>query len=296
VTTQELDALVGLLASRPKLENPTPELLRERFGKLADFLPGPDDIICEPVDAGGAPGEFISAPGADASRCIYYLHGGGYVIGSVASHRILTYDLSKASGVRVLSMDYRLAPEHPFPAGLEDAVSGYKWLLDTGIKPEHVVIAGDSAGGGLTVAALLAIRDRGLPLPAGAVCFSPWIDLLGEGESMTTRADVDPMIQKEGLLWYTDLYMASGDPRDPLASPLYADLSGLPPMLIQVGDAETLLDDSTRLVALLKTAGVSVEFEVWDKMIHVWQLFAPVLSEGRDAIDKAGTFIAGRVR
>ena len=200
MTTQELDALVGLLTSRPKLENSTPELLRERFGRLVDFLPAPDDMVSEPVDAGGVPGEFISMPGADASRCIYYLHGGGYVIGSVASHRILTYDLSKASGVRVLSMDYRLAPEHPFPVGLEDAVSGYKWLLDTGIKPAHVVIAGDSAGGGLAVATLLAMRNQGLPLPAGAVCFSPWIDLLGEGESMTTRADIDPMIQKDGML------------------------------------------------------------------------------------------------
>jgi monoterpene epsilon-lactone hydrolase len=159
-----------------------------------------------------------------------------------------------------------------------------------------VIIAGDSAGGGLTVATLLVIRNQGLPLPAGAVCFSPWIDLLGEGESMTTRAGVDPMIQKDGLLWYTDLYMAGGDPRDPLASPLYADLSGLPPMLIQVGDAETLLDDSKRLVALLKAAGVSVEFEVWEKMIHVWQLFAPILLEGRGAIENAGAFIAGRVR
>jgi epsilon-lactone hydrolase len=296
VTTRELEALVGLLTSRPKPDNPTPELLRERFGKLADFLPAPDDIASESVNANGVPGEFISAPGADASRCIYYLHGGGYVIGSVASHRILTYDLSKASGIRVLSMDYRLAPENPFPAGLEDAVSGYRWLLESGIKPEHVAIAGDSAGGGLAVATLLALRDRGLPMPAAAVCFSPWVDLLGEGESMATRADVDPMIQKDGLLWYTGLYMADGDPRDPLASPLYADLSGLPPVLIQVGDAETLLDDSTRLADRLENAGVSVEFKVWDRMIHVWQLFAPILSEGRDAIGEAGAFMAAKLR
>ena len=296
MTVGELDSLVELLTSRPKPPDPTPEMLRERFDNLADFLPGPDDLISEPVDAGGVPGEFISAPGADASRCIYYLHGGGYVIGNVNTHRVLGYDLSKASGARVLSMDYRLAPEHPFPAGLEDAVTGYQWLLETGVKPEHVVIAGDSAGGGLTVATLLALRDRGLPLPAAAVCFSPWVDLLGEGDSMRTRAEVDPMVQKDALLWYTGLYMAGGDPRDPLASPLYADLSGLPPILIQVGDAETLLDDSTRLTDRLKAAGVSVELEVWDRMIHVWQLFAPVLSEGREAIDKAGVFIAAKVR
>lgn len=296
MTAQELESLVGLLTSRPKPPNPTPELLRERFDKLADFLPGPADVVSQPVDADGVAGEFISAPGADASRCIYYLHGGGYVIGNVNTHRVLAYDLSKASGTRVLSMDYRLAPEDPFPAGLEDAVTGYQWLLASGIKPEHVVIAGDSAGGGLAVATLLALRERALPLPAAAVCFSPWVDLLGEGESMRTRADVDPMVQKDALLWYTDLYMAGADPRDPLASPLYADLSGLPPVLIQVGDAETLLDDSTRLAEKLRAAGVNVELEVWDRMIHVWQLFAPVLSEGREAIEKAGAFIAGKLR
>jgi monoterpene epsilon-lactone hydrolase len=296
MTDQELKSLVDLLTSRPRPDNPTPELLRERFGKIADFLPKPVDITSAPVDAGGARGEFISAPGADASRCIYYLHGGGYVIGSVNTHRVLAYDLSKASGARVLSMEYRLAPEHPFPAGLEDAVTGYRWLLESGVNAEHVVIAGDSAGGGLTVATLLALRDRGIALPAAAVCFSPWVDLLGEGASMRTRADVDPMVQKEPLLWYTGLYMAGGDPKNPLASPLYADLSGLPPILIQVGDAETLLDDSTRLEAKLKAAGVSVELQIWDRMIHVWQLFAPVLSEGREAIDKAGAFISRKIR
>lgn len=296
MTDQELNTLIDLLKSKPKPPDPTPEMLRERFDKLADFLPSPSDIQSEPVTANGVPGAFISAPGADPSRCIYYLHGGGYVIGSVNTHRVLGYDLSKASGARVLSMDYRLAPEHPFPAGLEDAVAGYQWLLDSGVKPEHVVIAGDSAGGGLTVATLLALRDRGIALPAAAVCFSPWVDLLGEGASMATRAAVDPMVQKEALVWYTGLYMAGGDPKDPLASPLHADLSGLPPTLIQVGDAETLLDDSTRLAEKMKAAGVEVELEVWDRMIHVWQLFAPILSEGREAIAKAGAFVAARTR
>jgi monoterpene epsilon-lactone hydrolase len=296
MTVQELNSLLGLLTSRPKPLDPTPEMLRERFDKLADFLPSPDDLIYEPVDADGVPGAFISAPGADVSRCVYYLHGGGYVIGSVATHRILAYDLSKASGVRVLSMEYSLAPEHPFPAGLEDAVAGYKWLLQSGIAPEHIAIAGDSAGGGLAVATLLALRDRGIPLPAAAVCFSPWVDLEGAGESMSSRADVDPMVQKAGLLWYTGLYMAGGDPRDPLASPLHGALSGLPSMLIQVGDCETLLDDATRLAERLRAAGVPVELDVWDRMIHVWQLFAPILSEGRDAIDKAGVFIAGKLK
>jgi monoterpene epsilon-lactone hydrolase len=296
MTDTELNTLIDLLTSRPKPPNPTPEMLRERFDKLADFLPTPDDIQSEPVTANGVAGEFIAAPGADPTRCIYYLHGGGYVIGNVNTHRVLAYDLSKASGARVLSMDYGLAPEHPFPAGLEDAVKGYQWLLASGVQPEHTVIAGDSAGGGLAVATLLALRDRGVALPAAAVCFSPWVDLLGEGASMTTRADADPMVQKDALLFYTDLYMAGGDPKDPLASPLYADLAGLPPTLIQVGDAETLLDDSTRLAAQMKAAGVEVELEVWDKMIHVWQLFAPILSEGREAVAKAGAFVAAKTR
>ena len=296
MTDTELNTLIDLLTSRPKPPNPTPEMLRERFDKLADFLSTPDDIQSEPVSANGVAGEFISAPGADPARCIYYLHGGGYVIGNVNTHRVLAYDLSKASGARVLSMDYGLAPEHPFPAGLEDAVSGYQWLLASGVQPEHAVIAGDSAGGGLAVATLLALRDRGVALPAAAVCFSPWVDLLGEGASMTTRADADPMVQKDALLFYSDLYMAGGDPKDPLASPLYADLAGLPPTLIQVGDAETLLDDSTRLAAQMKAAGVEVELEVWDKMIHVWQLFAPILSEGREAVAKAGAFVAAKTR
>ena len=295
MTVQELDSLLGLLTSRPKPLDPTPKMLRERFDKLVDFLPSPDDLICESVDAGGVPGAFISAPGVDDSRCVYYLHGGGYVIGSVVTHRVLAYDLSKAPGVRVLSIDYRLAPEHPFPAGLEDSIAGYQWLLQSGVAPEHVVIAGDSAGGGLAVATLLALRDRGIPLPAAAVCFSPWVDLESTGDSMSSRADVDPMVQKDGLLWYTGLYMAGGDPRDPLASPLHGALSGLPSMLIQVGDCETLLDDSTRLAASLRAAGGTIELEVWDRMIHVWQLFAPILSEGRAAIDKAGAFIAGKL-
>lgn len=295
MTIQELASLRELLTSRPKPDNPTPELLRERFEKLADFLPAPPDHDYQAINAGGVPGAFISAKGADPSRCIYYLHGGGYVIGGIASHRGLAQGLSQASGARVLSMDYRMAPEHPFPAAVEDAVAGYRWLLESGTDPAHLVIAGDSAGGGLAMAALLSIRDQGIPLPAAAVCFSPWVDLEGTGQSMETRADVDPMVQKEGLLWYTGLYMNGADPRDPLASPLHAELSGLPPILIQVGDAETLLDDSIRLADRLKAAGVEVELEVWDRMIHVWQIFAPVLSEGREAVEKAGAFIGGKI-
>ncbi|MBM85999.1 MAG: alpha/beta hydrolase [Rhodospirillaceae bacterium] len=258
------------------------------------MLPKPEDQVAEPVVANGVAGEFVTAPGANVSRCLYYLHGGGYAIGSIATHRTLCHNLSHAAGTRVLSIDYALAPEHPFPSGLEDAIAGYCWLLDQGTTPDNIVIGGDSAGGGLAVATLMALRDRRVPLPAAAICFSPWVDMEGSGETMLTRADVDPMVQKDGLLWYANLYLDGVDPRNPLASPLHGDLSGLPPILIQVGDAETLLDDSVRLADALRTAGVSVELDVWDKMIHVWQLFAPILSEGREAIKKAGAFVKER--
>ncbi len=292
MTTRELSTLLDLLTSRPKPENPTPAVLRERLLELSELFPVPDDLASERVDANGVPGAFFAAPGADPARCVYYLHGGGYVIGSVDTHRVLTHDLSRASGMRVLSMDYRLAPEHPFPAGLEDSVTGYRWLLESGVAPENIVIAGDSAGGGLTVATVIALRDRGLPLPAGIVCFSPWVDMEGAGDSMQSRAEIDPIVQRDGLLWFADLYLDGANPRDPLANPLHADLSGLPPALIQVGDAETLLDDSIRLADRLGAAGVSVELDVWNRMIHVWQLFGPMLSEGREAIAKAGAFMA----
>ena len=295
MTTQELRNLIELLQSRPAPENPTIEMLRERFGKLADFLPTPDDARCEKVDAGGVAAEFVAAPGADDGRCILYLHGGGYTIGNVDTHRALTYNLSKASGARVLSMDYRLAPEHPFPAAVDDAVAGYRWLLERGIPAGRMAIAGDSAGGGLTVAALLALRDQDVALPAAGVCFSPWVDMEATGKSMQSRAAVDPMVQKDALLVHAARYLGGADPKHPLASPLHADLGGLPPLFIQVGDAETLLYDATRLTERARAAGVEVELEVWDDMIHVWQLFAPMLSEGRDAIDKAGAYIATKL-
>lgn len=194
----------------------------------------------------------------------------------------------------MLGLNYRLAPENPFPAAVDDAVAGYRWLLGQGYKPSKIAVAGDSAGGGLTVATLVAIREAGLPLPAAGVCQSPWVDLEGIGESMTTRAKVDPVVQREGLNGMAQGYLQGKDPRTPLAAPLYADLKGLPPLLIQVGDAETLLDDSNRLTERAKAAGVQVKIEVWPEMIHVWQLFASFLPEGQQAVDVIGKFIAER--
>ena len=188
-------------------------------------------------------------------------------------------------------IDYRLAPENPFPAPVEDAVSAYSWLLDEGYAPGRLAVAGDSAGGGLTAATLVSARDQGLPLPACGVCLSPWVDMEGVGRSMTTRAARDPMVQKEGLVGMAGLYLADADPRSPLAAPMYADLGGLPPLLIQVGASETLFDDAVRLDEKARTAGVETAFEEWDDMIHVWHIFAPMLDEGQWAIERMAEFM-----
>ena len=177
---------------------------------------------------------------------------------------------------------------------MDDAVAAYRWLLAQGISPGNIAVAGDSAGGGLAIATLLALRDAGEPLPAAGIGISPWVDMEGTGESMTTRAAVDPVVQKEGLLGMAKLYLGDADPKNPLAAPLHADLAGLPPLLLQVGDAETLLDDSTRLAERARAAGVDVTLKVWDEMPHVWHLFAPILPEGRQAIDEIGSFFQAR--
>ena len=191
----------------------------------------------------------------------------------------------------MLGLNYRLAPENPFPAAVDDALAGYRYLLDHGFEPAHIAIAGDSAGGGLTLATLVAIRDAKLPLPAAGVCLSPWVDMEAKGESMTTRADMDPIASRDALFMMAQSYLGGNDPKTPLAAPLHADLKGLPPLLIQVGDAEVLLDDSNRVAARARTSQVKVTLEIWPEMIHVWQLFASFLPEGQEAIEGIGKFI-----
>jgi acetyl esterase/lipase len=194
-----------------------------------------------------------------------------------------------------LAVDYRLAPEHPFPAAVEDAVAGYDWLLSTGVDPAQVIIGGDSAGGGLTVATLVALKDAGVPMPSADLCISPWTDLALTGGSLRSKADADPMIAPDRITRVRDAYVGDADPREPLASPIYADLSGLPPMLIQVGENEVLLDDSTRLAERAEAARVDVTLEVWPEMIHVWHFFAELLPEGQQAIDRIGEYLRERV-
>ena len=296
MSLQQLDSLVQMLKAGPQLDSPSVQDMRNGFEQMANFLAPDPDVKHEPVKAGSVPAEWVSAPNADASRAILYLHGGGYVIGSINTHRGMAGRISRAAQARVLVIEYRLAPEHPFPAAVEDSVTAYKWMLDQKIAPSKIAVAGDSAGGGLTVATLVAIRDQKLPTPGAGVCLSPWIDMEGIGDSMKTKAAEDPMVQKAGLLQMAKWYLGNKDPRTPLAAPLYADLTGLPPLLIQVGTAETLLDDSTRLAERARKAGVKVSYEPYEKMIHVFQVFAPMLDEGKDAIEKIGAFVRANAK
>jgi len=291
MSQQQLQQIIQMLKAQPIAGRPTVQETRANFEQMASLFPVAADVKCEPVNAGGVKSEWVTAPGADAGRAVLYLHGGGYVIGSINTHRDLAARISRAAKARVLLIDYRLAPEHPFPAAIEDSVAAYRWMLSTGLKPSRIAVAGDSAGGGLTVATLVAIRDAKLPLPAAGVPMSPWVDMEGLGDSMKSKAAADPMVQKDGLLEMAKAYLGGKDPRTPLAAPLYADLAGLPPLLIQVGTAETLLDDSTRLAERARKAGVKVTLEPWENMVHVWQIFAPILDEGQQAIDKIGEFI-----
>jgi monoterpene epsilon-lactone hydrolase len=253
--------------------------------------PPPPGTAVEPADAGGVPAEWVTAAGVDSARVLLYLHGGAYQAGSPAAARRMIALISAAAQVRVLSIGYRLAPEHPCPAAVDDALTAYRFLLQSGTDPAAVAIAGDSAGGGLTLATLVALRDAGDPLPAGAVAISPWTDLALTSESLVTRADADMMIKPDGIRESVATYLAGADPEHPYASPLYADLHGLPPVLIHVGDAEVILDDSTRFAAKARAAGVDVTLEVWDQMPHVWHAFAGLLPESDQAIERIGDWL-----
>jgi monoterpene epsilon-lactone hydrolase len=294
MTATQLDGLVTLLRSRAVPPDYDVAQARARFEKTAVFLGGAPDAKCEKVDAGGVPAEWVMAPGCDSGRAILYLHGGGYAIGSLNTHRRLAYDISAASAAKVLLIDYRLAPEHPFPAAVDDAAAAWHWLLQQGFAANRLAIAGDSAGGGLTIATLVNLRDKKLGLPACAVAISPWVDLEGLGNSLTMRSAQDPMVQKDGLLWMAKMYLNGKDARTPLAAPLHADLKGLPPTLVQVGTAETLLDDAIRIAEKMHAAGVDARLAIWPNMLHVFPLFAPILSEGRDGCIEIGTFIRSK--
>jgi len=283
------------LAKLPPSASMTIAERRAQYERAERVFPTPPDIAIEVVTAPARPAEWLRPPGARTDAAVLYLHGGGYVIGSPRSHRHLAAAIARAAGTAALIVDYRLAPEHPFPAGLDDAVAGYQWLLGQGLAPGRVVVAGDSAGGGLTVATLLALRDRGLPQPAAGVCISPWVDLTCSGATYATKAAVDPIVTRESVAMMAQAYAGGGDPKAPLLSPLYADLRGLPPLLVQVGSDEVLLDDALGLGERARAAGVDVTVEEWPAMIHVWHWFLPMLAEAERAVGVIGNFVRTRL-
>lgn len=263
---------------------------RKRFDAQVASLKPVKGVTFKDANAGGRPAAWVSPPNISQEGANLYCHGGVYLIGSITSYRPLAAAVAMGTGMRVLLLDYRLAPEHPFPSAIEDALAAYHWLLEQGLEPQQVLVAGDSAGGGLALALLLALRDKGQPLPAAAICLSPWTDLTGSGASRTSKAKRDYVLDPADLLRCSEIYLAGADPRNPLASPLYADLSGLPPLLIQVGSDEILLDDATALADAARAVGVDVKLEVWEGMFHVWQMIATFVPEGRQAIAAVGRF------
>jgi len=270
------------------------EMQRERFETLAGAMPVHEAVSRRPLDAGGVAAECLEPSGGAAAGWILYFHGGGYVIGSPTTIRALAANLVAATGRRVVTVDYRLAPEHPCPAAVDDAVAAWAWLLGRGVDPAAAVFAGDSAGGGLTVAAMVAARDRGLPLPAAGVCLSPWVDLTLSGRSLDDNAAGDPEVNRHKLTRMAQDYLGGADPRTPLASPVFADLTGLPPLLIQAGTAEALADDARLLAAAAGKAGVDATLELYRDMIHVWHAFAPGLPEATATLKRITAWLATR--
>lgn len=268
---------------------------RLREGMEAMSFPVADDVEVEPVEVAAQRAEWVRAPGVDPARAVLYLHGGGYVMGSLDTHRKLAGDVSRAAGVPVLLLDYPLAPEHPYPAAVDAAVAAFAELSGR-LGAGNLVVAGDSAGGGLTMACVLALRDRGHDLPAAVVALSPWVDLADCDHTASPLASIDPIIHAEGLARMAGLYAGGAERTDPLLSPVRADLGGLPPLLIQVGEAEVLLPEGQRLAEAAERAGVDVTLDVWPEMPHVWQVFAGRVPEATEAVAGIGRFIDHRLR
>jgi epsilon-lactone hydrolase len=286
----EIEAIRTLLSSKPR-----PVGWRERRKRLDDVgsvWPVADDVKITSVDVNGVPGEWSIVPGSDPSRVLMFFHGGGYCSGSILSHRRLVTEAGRAAGARTLAIAYRLAPEHPFPAAYDDVLTAWRFLRDRNIPAAHIAIGGDSAGAGLALALIGRLHDAHEELPGCAWLISPWTDLTMSGTTLSSKEAVDPLIHKQYLIELADAYLPAGmDRKDPRVSPLYADLKGFPPALIQVGSAETLLDDATRFAAVAGAADVRVTLEIWPQMIHAWPLWNARLEPGRRALASAGAFI-----
>ena len=264
--------------------------LRLKFEKDTRYVSQPKDVRVTQLRVEGVPAEWLEPTEATPNKVLLYLHGGGYVMGSCAIYRGFASRLAKSCGLRTLLLDYRLAPEHPFPAALDDSLAAYEWLLEQGVSPKNIVVAGDSAGGGLTLATLISLRDNNKPLPAMAFCISPWTDLALTGDSINTCAEIDPYVSHY-LLGLGAHYIGDNDPRLPLISPLYADLQGLPTLLIHVGSDEIMLDDATRFAEAASVAGVNVTLKIWERMWHVFHFLAPRVPEASRAIEEIGQFV-----
>ena len=278
-------------------DGPPPTVEQQRAGADATMEAVgtmPDGVDVQDANANGVPGLWITPKSASTNHVVLYLHGGGYVVQSAKSHLKLASHIAVQASCRVLSIDYRLAPEHPHPAPVTDALAAYRFLLDSGYPANRIAISGDSAGGGLTIATLIAARDAGLPQPLAGVPLSPWVDLEGTGESMDSNAANDFMVGRGALAIMADLFIASGNKRDPLAAPLYARLHDIAPLYIQVGGHETLLDDSTRLAANAARAGIEVRLDVFPEMQHVFQAFVGQMPEATEAVARIGAYLTSR--
>lgn len=293
-TSASLRRVRGIIRAYFLAQPPDATLAQKRAARIAlyaDHIALPGDLHYTPVATTAVRGEWSFIEGNDTGPVVYYLHGGGYGMGSAQGWRAVGAVLGRTAGMRTFSLDYRLAPEHPYPAAVDDAVAGYRWLLAQGIAPERIAMAGDSAGGGLALACLLRARDEGLPLPAAAFLMSPWTDLTMQGPSIDHPRAFDPFNRRKGLEASARQYLAGHDPKDPLVSPLFANLKGLPPLLVHVGDDEAYLDDTTSLVRAAGGAGVSVRLRQWPDMFHVWHAWAPLLPEAREAMADAAAFL-----
>jgi len=290
----EIDAVRALLKSKPRPVGWPAR--RKRLDEVGAVWPVADDVELTAVDVNGIPGEYSIVAGSDASCVLLFFHGGGYCSGSIKSHRRLVTEAGRAAKMRTLAVGYRLAPENPFPAAHDDALTAWRFLRDQGVAAAHIAIGGDSAGAGLTLALISRLRDGHEELPACAWLISPWADLTMSGSTLASKAEVDPLIHKEYLNELADAYLpAAMDRKDPRVSPLYADFGNFPPMLIQIGSNETLLDDATRLAARAGAADVAVSLEIWPHMIHAWPLWNAHLEDGRRALASAGLFIGTHV-
>jgi len=286
-----LEALIGGLRQGGPNFADDPAKARADFEETLAMVPVAEDFAFTKDDLGGVPAISATYPGADATAVLLYLHGGAFVAGSANGYRGLAANMARAGGLTLWSLDYRLAPEAPFPAAPDDAVAAYRALLGQGIASSRIVLAGDSAGGGLVASTLVALRDGGDPLPAAAIMLSPWANLACDGETIASKAEEDPSLTPEGLRAGAAHYLGSADARTPLASPVFADLSGLPPLLIQTGSSEILLDDSVRLAAKAGAGGTAVRLDIWPGMPHVFPAFSFMLEAGKLALADAGTFI-----